>query len=227
MWIPYRPSDVPTVPSVRVVGLLEASDGALWMMGLGQKAVRIEYAANRWTTYNDLKFQCETPDGSQWFLSSDHGIIRYDGGSWTRYGVEDGLMDRPWVLIVTREGVLWAAGGHDQAAATASFDGTQWFLKTHPQLCWGIEARSVFEAADGTIWFGAADDRRVGELGGVLRFDPKVQPEKIAWTHYVPPEVPSTFYSLGQLRQFLHSSTMAKPGFRCVSPKNWFDPGRT
>ncbi len=189
-------------PNVRIFDLLEASDGALWVIGRGREAVRLDYSTSRWMTYAGLHFQCETPDGAQWFLSQDGEIVYSNGKAWTRYGVEDGLMDTPAGLIATREGTLWAGGSHKSTAATAKFDGKRWVLQTHPQLSWGIDRRAVYESRDGSLWFGAAVDPipERGQLGGVLRFDPSqgsAQQGK-SWTHYTPPEAPWYVYGIGQ-----------------------------
>jgi ligand-binding sensor domain-containing protein len=137
VWTIYRSPQTP-IPKTRVRSLVEASDGALWMAGLGREAVRLDFGTARWTTYTGLNFQCETPDGTQWFVSQDDGVVCYDGQRWTRYGVEDGLMDAPLGLIATRQGVLWAFGSHDSTAATARLEGMRWSLQTHPRLDWGI-----------------------------------------------------------------------------------------
>ncbi len=178
--------------------LLETSDGAVWFAGLGQEAARLDYGTSRWTSYEGLIFECETPDGAQWFLSDDEGAVRYDGKAWTRYGVEDGLMEHPYRLYATREGTIWASGSHDNTAATARFDGTHWHRQVHPKLSYSIDRRAVYESADGSLWFGAAvewpvfaDER--GFQGGVLKFDGET------WTHYPPGEVPfSSPYGIGQ-----------------------------
>ncbi len=201
-WTVYKAADVP-IPTVRIIGLLEASNGALWMIGRGQEAVRLDYGTFRRMTYEGLNFQCETPGGVQWFLSEEGGVVRYDGKTWLRYGVEDGLMDAPVRLIATREGTLWAAGSHDTTAATARFEGRRWSLQTHPQLSWGINPNSVYESSDGSLWFGAAVTQ---VAGGVLRFDRAGKPETGVsqspgagtWTHYPPSDAPRYVYGIGQ-----------------------------
>ena len=226
-WMVYRTPDVPISP-VRIVGLLEASDGAFWVAGRGQEVVRLDYGTSRWTTYEGLNFQCETSDGAQWFLAQDNGVVRYDrvgrrssessgrghgrrrlndsqdrsslpnpsessgAGTWTHYGVEDGLMDAPVVLMTTRKGDLWAAGSHDTTAAIARFDGGRWSLETHPRLSWGIV--EVYESWDGARWFGANESiPERGHLEGVLRFYGNTR------THYPPPDAPwGTISGIGQ-----------------------------
>ena len=199
-WRVYRSTEVLLLPSSRN-RFLETRDGALWIAGWGQEAVRLEYGTGQWTTYEGLNFECETPDGAQWFLSADNGVVCADGNVWCRFGVEDGLMDAPSRLIVTRDGVLWAAGSHHSTAATARFDGERWSLQMHARLSWGIYPKAVYESPDGALWFGAYQNhfRDRGQLGGVLRFGQSAGPEKTkAWTHYIPPETPYYVYCLGQ-----------------------------
>ena len=201
-WYSYRPTEVP-IPTSRP-RLLEASDGTLWVADRGQMAARLDLGTPRWTTYEGLLFQCEAPDRTQWFLSEDDGIVCHDPSAspgqgsrgWARYGVEDGLMEAPRMLIATRKGVLWAAGSHHHTAATARFDGRRWSLQTYPELSWSIG--SVYESSDGSLWFGAAVDwwfyrDKRGYQGGVLQFN------GMTWAHYLPsPMVPPYTYGIGQ-----------------------------
>ena len=189
--IDYHAPDVPTPPG-RLIDLLEASDGALWVAGLRQEALRLDLGASRWTAYNGVRFQCDTSDGSLWFLTRDDGVVRYDGTTWTRYGVEDGLMDVPQTLIVSATGVLWAAGSQDSTAVTARFDGTRWSVETHPELSSNIYVG--YGAPDGSVWFSSwvsyIPER--GQLGGLLRFNGQTR------THFVPPEAPDAAYGITQ-----------------------------
>ena len=195
VWRVYDPKETAPLPGHRTK-LLEAADGALWIIGRGEEAVRLDLSETHWQTYEGLIFQCDTPDGAQWFISQDNGVVRYDGKEWTRFGVEDGLMDAPSKLIVTRKGVLWAAGSHEHIAATARLDGSEWILKRHFQLSWSIDPRAVYEAFDGTLWFAAAVDWWLYEdrdfLGGVVVFD------GTNWTHHPFPSITSYAYGIGQ-----------------------------
>ena len=147
--------------------LLEASDGALWIAGLREQAVRIDLGSNRRLTYKGLMFQCETPDGIQWFRAQHEDvtegyedIVRHDPltGQWTLYGVEDGVMDTPNTIFATRAGELWAGGGHDSISATARFDGQQWVRQMHPGLSWGMTPGVGLEDASGNLWFAPIRD---------------------------------------------------------------------
>jgi len=198
VWTVYWPSEVP-VPQTRIIGLLEASDGGLWIAGLGQEAVRLEHGKNRWATYEGLTFQCETGDGSIWFVDGDSSAVRFDGERWVRYGEEDGLIESPRALISTREGVVWAAGSHFQQAATARFDpaaagdegGEPWSMQLHPHLSRALDNNAVFQSSDGSVWFGAVDVGS-GQVGGVLRFHGQ------QWKHYTRAEALLTSYAMGE-----------------------------
>ena len=195
VWRVYDPKDIVSLPS-HCTELYEAGDGALWIIGRGQEAVRLDLSENHYQTYDGLIFQCDTSDGAQWFISRDNGVVRYDGQGWTRFGVADGLMDTPSRFFVTRSGALWASGSHGHAAATARLNGSEWVLKRHPQLSWGIDPRGVYEAFDGSLWFAAAVDWWLyGDrnfLGGAVVFDGK------SWRHHTYPGMTRYAYGIGQ-----------------------------
>lgn len=192
-WKSYGSPSVP-LSTVRIVDLLQASDGALWIASLGQEPLRVDLGTDQWTIYDGLIFQCETPDGAQWFLSDDNGVVRYLNQEWVRYDIDDGVMDTPFRLVVGQNGTLWVAGSHQTTAATARLNGHRWVRKLHNTLSWSIDMRSVYAAANGDLWFGAIVDPQAerGHQGGVLRFDGS------HWTHYTPPDAPKFVYGIGQ-----------------------------
>ncbi|MCZ6635915.1 MAG: ATP-binding protein [bacterium] len=195
-WSIAGPTEMP-VSKTRIAAFLEASDGALWIAGLGQEVSRLDYGTSRWTTYQNMQYQCETPDGSLWFLlNKERRVVRSGPDGWFSYGVEDGLMDRPTALLVTSDGTLWAAGGHKGEAATGTFDGTKWMFKRHPKFAAEVDRRGAKAALDGTLWFGASVDRdaRQGQIGGVLAFNRSDG----TWTHHIPPDAPVYVYGMGQ-----------------------------
>jgi ligand-binding sensor domain-containing protein len=58
------------LPSQRL-RLLETQKGNLWMAGLGQDAVLMDYGDERWQTFVDVQFQCQSKDGTNWFTAND------------------------------------------------------------------------------------------------------------------------------------------------------------
>ena len=202
-WTVHTPSET-LVSEARIITLLETSDQALWIGGLGQEVSRFDHGASRWTTFENLDFQCDTPDGTLWFRSGANSVVRQRsigqvGDEWTRYTVQDGLMEQPARILATRKGVLWAVGQHEGVAATAQFDGERWSLKSHPMLS-GIGEDGVIEAADGTFWFGSSVHREIerGLLGGILHYDANSENPEDAWTHLSPPEAPAYAYGIAQ-----------------------------
>ena len=204
-WTVHGPFDTP-VSEARVADLLESSDQSLWIAGLGQEVARLDYGTSRWTTYENLNFQCEMVEGDLWFLTRDGGAVRRtpasvrNEGGWTRYGVEDGLMESTRGLLATQEGKLWAVGQHEGVAATAQFGGERWALQKHPHLAASIDERGAFETADGALWFGSAVhiDVEKGHLGGILRYGLSAETGERIWSHHLPPEAPSYAYGVTQ-----------------------------
>ena len=186
-WTHYSADDVPIPPSCRVI-IYKTSNNHLWIGGYQNKIYKLDYSFNNWITYNKLNFQCESPDGRQWFLEAKGKIVVKDGEKWYAYEKEDGLIDTPVRLICTRKGQLWVAGSHEGVAATAYLENNQWFIKKHPYLSWGIDYRSVFESIDGSLWFGASVDyqKEKGQKSGLIHLPDPMAKEK-QWIHYHTP----------------------------------------
>ncbi len=219
-WHVYRATDLPFL--FHRPGLLEASDGKLWMAGLGLEAVSVDYRSARWQTYRDLSFQCEASDGASWFLTRDSGVVRYDGMSWTRYGTEDGLMEKPGALLASRTGEIWAAGSHKNLAATARFQGDRWSVQMHPDLSHSVHSRVVFEASDGSLWFGGASSPRshLGQRGGILQYHLLgAGGGEGSWTHHKPLKAPMAPYAIAQTRD--GRLWFGGSGLRYFDGKDW------
>jgi len=103
-------------------------------------------------------------------------------------------MDWPRAVVAARDGRVWAAGSHDDTAATSVLEGSRWSLQLHPHLSWCIDERAAHESADGSIWFGSAADfvPAKGQVGGVLQF------RAGEWTHHRPPSAPKAVYAFAR-----------------------------
>jgi signal transduction histidine kinase/AraC-like DNA-binding protein len=182
-WSMYEPPLFP-IPYSRVI-FYESKKSSVWIAGQQNEAFRFDYSQKKWKTYKNLNYQGEDKQGKKYFLSSDNKVVIQNKQSWDYYDQHDSLMDAPVRLLITSKGEIWAAGSHRSIAATARFDGKKWHLKLHPKLSWGIDYRAVFEAADGSLWFGCAVDAMVkkGQLSGVVRLLPQSGNHEI-WEHY-------------------------------------------
>lgn len=210
-WRVYRAPEVPLSSSR--FDLLESRQGDLWVLGVGDEVQRVDFRGQRWLEHKRLNFRCETPDGRQWFVAADDGVVSYDGQSWLRYGMDDGLMAKPCALLSTRGGELWAAGSHEDGdAAIARFDGTRWHRVPAPREnpafnhAVAIDYRAIAEGADGSLWFGGYEGARVPRKNGflprgcVLQYNPALGPphDERAWTlHIAPGGSQSTLCSFG------------------------------
>lgn len=182
-WNYYTHPDIPIPTSCRVI-FKEMTDGILWIGGLQNEIYKVDYSFNTWLTYEDLIFQSESSD-CKYFISIDGKLVVNRQGNWTSYGIEDGLIDTPVRLIHTSKNQVWIVGSHNGFAATAYMDGDKFQKQLHPKLSWGIDYRAVYEAQDGSIWFGCAVDVQEdkGQLSGVLHLLNPLNEDKI-WEHY-------------------------------------------
>jgi signal transduction histidine kinase/ligand-binding sensor domain-containing protein len=192
-WEVYRTPDIP-IPTTRIIDMVAASDGALWILGNGRVPIRLDYATDRWTTYQGLNYQTEDAQGQTWFLETSGSVIKQKDADWTRFDVNDGVIDTPTGIIPRRRGGVWVVGTHEEQAASARFVEGDWQRELYPELSWGIDGRSAREAANGDLWLGASVDwfPDRGHKGGVLqRSSDQVH-------HHTPPDALRYVYGIGE-----------------------------
>jgi len=116
-----------------------------------------QYAHTAWTARDGamlgLVFAiAQTPDGYLWVAGS-FGLFRFDGLRFTPWQPPKGqpLPDRPYSLLVSRDGTLWIGtfGG------LASWNGKE--LTRYPQTDKGF-VTSLLEDREGTVWAGLFAD---------------------------------------------------------------------
>jgi signal transduction histidine kinase/DNA-binding response OmpR family regulator/ligand-binding sensor domain-containing protein len=171
-WRMYERSRLP-FPSNRI-RLFQTSNNYLWIIGLSNDVLRVDLSYNKWATYDNLIFQAEDKQRNRWYISIDGFIVRenVNNNTWTRFDQEDGSMDTPISIFVTRNGKIWSIGSHGNIAATAFFDGKKWIKQLQPTISWGIDRRAVLEGKDNSLWFGSCSDfeESKGQVGGLVRY---------------------------------------------------------
>ncbi|NJB84979.1 signal transduction histidine kinase/DNA-binding response OmpR family regulator/ligand-binding sensor domain-containing protein [Lewinella marina] len=183
-WAMYKSPQYP-IPANRVI-LQQSGSDQLWLAGYKSKLLLLDLSFDRWLTYDGLSFQFADGDEEEWFISYDNRVVQRSGTNWTAHSTADGLMDAPVRLLRTSRGQIWAAGSHRGRAATAVWRGGKWERHLHPTLSWGIDYRAVFEASDGTLWFGGSVDARAedGFTSGLLEL-PDPTGEDLEWVRHV------------------------------------------
>ena len=198
-WTSHVPPDIPT-PRGRIIALHEASDGALWILGLGREVVRLDLQAIGSRTFQKMRYGAESPDGTRWFIATNGHVIgakpSAQGTQWAQWTKADGLMAGPNRLIASRDGKIWAFGNHKGAVAAAYLDvqaewpASRWVLTTHDNFAQSMTTRSEFAPKAGGVMFGARF-LSAGDLGGVihLKFEDSNN-QNIKKIHLTPPDVP-------------------------------------
>jgi signal transduction histidine kinase/DNA-binding response OmpR family regulator/ligand-binding sensor domain-containing protein len=185
-WKMYESTNLPFA-SNRLI-LYESHDQNLFIIGLGNEVWRIDLSYQRWATLKGLSLQAEDNFGGKWFITYDGAVVKSDAQmkKWTKYTKADGVIDVPVAVLVSRNGEIWVAGSDNQIAATACFDGIKWRKQIHPLLGWGIDRRAIFEASDGSLWFGSASDvaSDKGQKGGLVRYTNIDNPDNIKFEYH-------------------------------------------
>lgn len=197
-WSSYKNPNF-SLPNARI-DIYEDYEGYLWVLAKQKGVFRIDYSSKVWKTYKKLNYQCETKDGSRYFLSLDGKVVVNNKDSWYSLGVENGIPSQPVKIFLSSKEQIWVVGSHNHVAAISYYNGKKWIRNTYPELSWGIDYRSVFEDVSGNIWSGTAVDVRAekGEKAGVLRFQPSGDSYKV--THYTAEQSTLMYnaYGIGQ-----------------------------
>ncbi len=164
----YSPNDLNV--QISPIHLMQARDGALWLLSVNIQVHRIDYNGNNWNVLNNLHFQCETADGIECYLEKSGTVVFHDvkNSRWTSYGSGDGLMNMPNVVLCTDDGDIWAAGSENGIAAVSHFDGSSWKTDTFANLSWSTSYQAAMAHADGSVWFGAMGDAADSFQGGCI-----------------------------------------------------------
>ena len=179
--------------------LLETKRGNLWIAGLGQDAVLMDYGDGRWQSFDDLQFQFQAQDGANWFTSSGVLVVQR-GETWTLYDTSDGLMTTVRAVIESQDGTIWATGVQDNIATLARLENDQWQQTPFPKLSSAFHSRSTYSAPDGSVWLGAYNpEAQNGQFGGVLVF--KKVDDQWQYKHHLPSEeAPTAPYAVAQTK---------------------------
>jgi DNA-binding NtrC family response regulator/ligand-binding sensor domain-containing protein len=109
----------------------------------------------------------EDKDGNLWFATSHCGVTRYDGESFTRFTVKDGLSHNTVRAILRdRDGILWFGTEH----GVTRYSSDKFLDLTDQTGLPGYELRTIWQDSLGCYWFGTWGN-------GVWRYDGK----KVQW----------------------------------------------
>ena len=155
--------------------ICETDAGKWWIVGRGGHVYFMDPGDGQWLTHVGLHFECDAPDGREWFLNGSRRVVSHDSttGAWLEYSPADGVIDRPRSLHTSSHGLIWALGDHGGRAAFSVFDGNTWTRHLHPDFASFIGTSAFLEAADATVWLGAMGDRLKSppsEAGGALQY---------------------------------------------------------
>jgi signal transduction histidine kinase/ligand-binding sensor domain-containing protein/CheY-like chemotaxis protein len=101
----------------------------------------------------------QTPDGAMWIGTDGGGLLRYENGHYTQYGIKNGMLgDYISTLMTDREGGLWVATdkgvSYLRGGKITNYDSHRGF---------NFSLFCFYEDSDGTIWMGT-DGGGLGRL---------------------------------------------------------------
>ncbi len=151
---------------------VQSRDGALWLLSVNMAVYRIDYCGRRRQVFEGLHYQC-TLEQNRIFLSEEgRVVVQSPEDRWISYGVEDGLMDMPSVVLCSSDGSLWAAGSAHGKAAVSRLLGSRWQTDLFADLSWSIGPQAVAVDREGRLWFGSISDPSAFFRGGCVVYEP-------------------------------------------------------
>lgn len=154
-------------------------------------------------------------DGTVWIATAD-GLVRYDGFTWTRFGLNDGLpSDVVRYVFVASDGLLWIGTDH----GIAQFDGATFRTVGSTDGPAGPNIRRIIEDPDGSMWFCSDQWIRTDVPGGLSRLKDGV------WTVYrrddgLPSDYVTDYFRDSQGRQFVLTGS----GLAQLTDGQWTTP---
>ncbi|MCV9387599.1 sensor histidine kinase [Reichenbachiella ulvae] len=160
----------------------------LWIFGSKSNVYKVDMSQDKWVGYLGLNFQCQTSDGTSWFLDIDGNIIKKKNGKWIILDKTANQIEDPVSLYAAKDDIIWLVGSQDQTAAASYLKDGNWEMIIMPALSWGVDYRAFYESKEGEIWLGATsdvhDDRK--QLGGVIQIKNPYDIENRKFTHHIP-----------------------------------------
>jgi signal transduction histidine kinase/ligand-binding sensor domain-containing protein/CheY-like chemotaxis protein len=143
--------------------LYEDQEGSLWLGTAGGgvnrlKESRFAIRSTREDLPSDVVHSVFQDSQDEIWVGTANGIGRIppDGGSLTRYGVEDGLArDLAWPVVRDRRGGLWVGGENGRVQYFRGGDIRNPGARRSWKFPGGI--RAVFAQRDGTVWAGSTE----------------------------------------------------------------------
>ncbi len=132
---------------------LKRKNGNCLIGGPDSNVYEIDTSNQRWTSYSDLVFQCETRDGNLWFISLNGEIVTNHPrtGEWRAL---PGCIDTPAGLVRSSDDTVWAFGSDGERSAAAFWRGDGWVRERYPELGFRFSYDSACVLDDGDILLG-------------------------------------------------------------------------
>ncbi len=150
-----------------------ADDGTLWFGTLGGLSHFDGHSfkniyAEQMGVKSAIWALAAMPDGTLWVGTAEDGLLKYDGRTFSRYSVKDGLLGNTIVrLFVDRNGVLWI-GTND---GITRYDGRTFESMTKADGLPNKEVGAILDHPGGGLWIGTYG-------GGISHFTQGLPGEK-------------------------------------------------
>jgi sugar lactone lactonase YvrE len=189
-----------------IASLAVGADGSLWI-GAHDEGV-FAFDGSAWHHFSEddgaparARNVVAAPDGTVWAWDNGYytdpelsdfvpgtGFARYDGGEWTTFTVDDGLLSNEGSVVVASDGtvsVIHAELGPDHEPVPigiSRFDGTTWTTDSDVDGLFANHSTGAVVGGDGTLWMSS--------VSGIVGFDGTGTTELVVPKELATPPVP-------------------------------------
>ncbi len=171
IWTKYS-SESLNIPQAHIE-LHSGNQSDLWIFGYLSNVYKVDLSRDKWLTYQDIIYQCETKNGAQWYLDFTGKAVYKNDKGWYSFSQSDGLIESPVSLYTDSQDIVWAIGSHEGVAGAGYLQDGRWTNFTFDSLSWGIDYRAIYEDDRGSIWLGGCTDvfLEQGQTGGLVQIN--------------------------------------------------------
>ncbi|MBT5832712.1 MAG: response regulator [Candidatus Latescibacteria bacterium] len=144
------------IPNGRIIVQADKSN-RLWVGGIGHGISNVDLGQNHFETYQNLSFQFETNNGTQWFLTSEGSPVSFFQ-KWSQHPITDQNPDISIIALVPAiDNEIWAVGNQQNTVEIYRYNNTRWQKSISAKISSKINPTSISTLNDGAVWFGSDD----------------------------------------------------------------------
>ncbi|MCG8526733.1 MAG: response regulator [Opitutales bacterium] len=149
--------------------LFATKNNFLFIGSLNSRLYGVDLSGDKWSTFENIHYQCQSENGDMWFLSKDAEIVVYRDATakWKILKNHSNVISNPVRIHCSQDQKIWIIGNDKGTAALNLLDGGV-FKHTFPKLGEHLSHLSLIETDEGALYFGAGTNPFNNVVNGAI-----------------------------------------------------------